>query len=96
MIACGASPLTLHHSRSKQTNSLALAARPVIGMVAMYQCMNQSQNARGLDDESRLEQTFVRCNWQALRFSEAKELFLNATDVDLFGKKAATRRPASP
>uniref|UniRef100_A0A6S8JFR8 Isochorismatase-like domain-containing protein n=1 Tax=Amphora coffeiformis TaxID=265554 RepID=A0A6S8JFR8_9STRA len=95
MVAFGASSLTLLHARGKMPDSIALAAAPVAGIMAVYQYMNHRRKAGLRDDESRLEQTFVRCNWQPLRFSEAKQLFLNASDAELFGKKADSRL-ASP
>ena len=85
MIACGASSLTLLQTRNKMVDSVALAAAPVLGLAAIYGFMNYRRKARVQDDESRLEQTVVRCNWQPLRFSEAKNLLLHASDVELFG-----------
>ena len=93
LVACGASSLTLLNTpRNKVVDSLALAATPVVGAMAIYQYMNYRGRARRRNDKSRLEQTFTRCNWQPLRFSEARHLLLNATDEELFGRKPDASR----
>jgi len=94
LFACGASSLTLLQTRDRMPDSIALAAAPVAGIMAVYQYMSHRRKAMLRDYESRLEQMFVRCNWQPLRFSEAKELFLKASEAELFGKNTI-RRPSS-
>lgn len=89
LVACGASSLALLHGgstgSSRLTDQLALAAAPVLGLVAVYEYMAYRRKSRARQNEARLEETFVRCNWQPLKFAEAKRLFLNATDEELFG-----------
>jgi hypothetical protein len=94
VVACGASVLTLlKRPPSKATDSMALVAAPIVGFVAMYQywqyrCQLNSQK----EDDRRLNQTVVRCNWQPIGFSEAKKLLLQASDTELYGKKSNNHR----